>query len=61
MANNEELSLKDRLAIAGISVERAYKDGHFVGVKLVKNGHYLKCGRLCCYDYGLSICGFFCV
>lgn len=57
---NEHLSLKERLALAGVKVERVYNDkGVYLGVRLVKNGHQLHTEPRANYEYGLKIAGFF--
>lgn len=53
-----ELSIKQRLALAGIVVERIIIDGQFAGVKLMKNGVQCHTAPRASIEYGISLCGF---
>jgi hypothetical protein len=53
------MTIKQRLAIVGIIVERAYKDRAFSGIRLTKNGHRCHATEKCSVDYAISLCQFF--
>ena len=55
----EEMTIKQRLAKAGVTVERLYNNGQFAGVRLMKNGHQCHTSHQCNSGYGISLCEFF--